>query len=387
MWRLDAKLDEWREAGLLDSATADRIREHEESSRRPLLIWALTALGALAILLGAASLVAANWDEIPGGVRLVVHWLTIAGASLFHYWRTRAATEGNRWFGDARLFLIAGLGLAFLFHLEEVYDRDLPFYQPTLAWLIAFTPLLLGFGRTVATALGWMAMLAIFALATVGHRSDALGDLALISRGEGLSWAALLSLPTLAGLFALWRDGRAERDDFWTQIAALSLYWQFAMANYFFLWGVDAWPENADSLARVTLPLAAITALAAWPSSRLAERREAKSLVGMAAIAATLLLLSPMRPEGVISALIFLAAWAGIAMLALEAGWRQLFQGAVAIIALRLVVLTFELSDNLLGSGVGFILSGLALFAFASIAFRVGRDFAPGARPDGKDGA
>ena len=54
---------------------------------------------------------------------------------------------------------------------------------------------------------------------------------------------------------------------------------------------------------------------------------------------------------------------------------------AVALIALRLVVLSFELASDLLTSGAGLILAGLLVLAVAWCALRIANRFAP-ARPE-----
>ena len=260
-FRLDAKLQNWVDKGLIDDASAERIRVFEGEASRPLLLWALTGLGALAILLGAASLVAANWEDIPGALRLSVHIAAIAIMAALHLiLRGRTDSWGGQWFCDARLWLIAGLGLAFFFHLEEVYDLDVPLWQVMLAWLIGFSPLLLGDGRTVSSAIGWAAGLMVFAVAFVASRADLLVDLNDLRLSEGILWAAILMLPSMAGLAGLRRDSGATRADFWAQIAAIGLYWQFLVANYFYLWGLSFWPEDGSGLAHLCLPLAAIVA-------------------------------------------------------------------------------------------------------------------------------
>ena len=77
------------------------------------------------------------------------------------------------------------------------------------------------------------------------------------------------------------------------------------------------------------------------------------------------------------AALLFMALWLGIAAATLKAGWRGVFQLAVAVIALRLIVLSFELASDLLLSGFGLILFGLLILAIAYAAYRVSREFAP----------
>jgi hypothetical protein len=69
--------------------------------------------------------------------------------------------------------------------------------------------------------------------------------------------------------------------------------------------------------------------------------------------------------------------WAAIGWASLQGGWRRLFQLAVGIIAFRLIVLSFELNDDLLASGFGLILSGLVALGVAWLALKVSRQYAP----------
>jgi hypothetical protein len=77
------------------------------------------------------------------------------------------------------------------------------------------------------------------------------------------------------------------------------------------------------------------------------------------------------------AALLFMALWAGIAAAALAAQWRGVFQLSVGVIALRLIILSFELAGDLLTSGFGLILSGVMILGVAWVAVRVSKRFAP----------
>jgi len=77
------------------------------------------------------------------------------------------------------------------------------------------------------------------------------------------------------------------------------------------------------------------------------------------------------------AAALFMALWVGIAAAALVAGWRGVFQLAVGVIALRLIILSFELAGDLLTSGFGLIASGLLILGVAWGAVRVSKRFAP----------
>ena len=70
----ERKLQAWLSAGVIDASTAGRIRAWEAEHSRPLALWAVIGIGALAIGLGVISVVAANWEDVPGMVRLAIHF-------------------------------------------------------------------------------------------------------------------------------------------------------------------------------------------------------------------------------------------------------------------------------------------------------------------------
>jgi hypothetical protein len=77
------------------------------------------------------------------------------------------------------------------------------------------------------------------------------------------------------------------------------------------------------------------------------------------------------------AAALFMALWAGIAAAALKAGWRGVFQLAVGVIALRLIIFSFELASDLLLSGCGLIIAGLLILGIGWAALKVSRVYAP----------
>src|SRR5262245_7959203 len=91
------KLNEWQKAGLIPAATYDAIQNYEAA--RPRLtdaIWryGLLGLAVLCIGLGLWFIIAANWQNIPFGLKLFNHTLlnfAFAGATLY-FFKTRPDT-------------------------------------------------------------------------------------------------------------------------------------------------------------------------------------------------------------------------------------------------------------------------------------------------------
>ena len=139
----ERKLRAWQDAGLIDEAAVARILAFEQQHERPLGLWAAIGIGALAIGLGIVSVVAANWEAVPGALRLSLHLVLIAALGGFIALRGERMVADHSWWLEAALFVLAVLGMAFFGHLGQVYQTSSPLWQPLAAWLVLFGPLLL----------------------------------------------------------------------------------------------------------------------------------------------------------------------------------------------------------------------------------------------------
>jgi uncharacterized membrane protein len=142
------KIAIWHQAGLIDAETRDRLIGYEAAHARPLALWAVFGIGALAIGLGLVSVIAANWEDIPGLVRLGVHLALITGALATLFLHEQRLAAASPWAAEALLFVSAALGLTFFGHLGQVYQTSSPLWQPLAVWLALFAPLLLMMGRS-----------------------------------------------------------------------------------------------------------------------------------------------------------------------------------------------------------------------------------------------
>lgn len=370
------KIAEWHDAGLIDAGTRDRLLAYEAQHARPLALWAVFGIGALAIGLGLVSVIAANWQAIPGQLRLAVHLALIAGALAALFLREERLAATSPWAIEALLFVTAALGLTFFGHLGQVYQTSSPLWQPLGVWLVLFAPLLLLAGRNwpaAVTVLGgavWCAW--DYAETTLGH--GGLGD-----TGTGLRvWAAFVTaLPVLFAPLAAALRARSQRPDFWRRLEQLAL--SYAVAGASLACVIASAGELAHGTALASMMATGTVALAAGLA--LIAVRPAMSGRMAGAIIAGAGLIPPLafgaNDHTMPAAVLFMALWVGIAAAALAAHWRGVFQLAVGVIALRLIVLSFELASDLLLSGFGLILAGLMILGVAWVAVRVSRAFAP----------
>ena len=145
---LDRKLARWESAGLIDGATRARIRDFEQSERAPIALYALGVLGAGTLALGILSVIAANWDGIPGTAKLGGDLLIGLGLAVATYVAVRREAG---WPAEVLITVFYGFTLASIALVGQVYQLTAPAYQALLVWTAATLPLVL-LGRSQALA-------------------------------------------------------------------------------------------------------------------------------------------------------------------------------------------------------------------------------------------
>lgn len=373
------RLKAWEAAGLVDATTAARIREWESSHTSPVAMRAVIGIAALAIGLGLLSVIAANWDAVPGVVRLGVHFALMVALALW-LWR-QASTGGIA--AEAGLFVLGMLGLTFFGHIGQVYQTDSPLWRPLTLWLVLFAPLMLLRGTGWLTALLLMAVLIMAAWTFMSWTMGLQPRLGAVD--ETVRIVLAITAPVLLAALAAWAQRRSSRQGFWRRLAELALLYAAGGASIAAIASADGpWRTDEGSTRLLWSVLIAsgvtlLTALLVRAFRRDPEGRIVADLwLGLAAMP---LLAYALSGSKIVAALLFMALWAGIAYTALRAGWRSAFQAAVGIIAFRLVLLSFELGGDLLTSGAGLIASGLLILGVAWLALKISKRFAPPSDP------
>lgn len=363
---LEQRLDNWVEAGLIDRAAAERIRAHEATDRRPVVLWAISGLGLLALLLGVLLLISANWDRIPDALKLSVHMLALAGLGAGHWWAREA---GRTKLAEGLLFLFAGLVLGGIALQAQVFQLTGPIWQALMLWLAIAGPALMAGGRTRLTGT-LLALMAIVAPLTMAVQTMADGGLWRLAQGAAMSVPALLLLASMRPL----PNGPGFRLSL-REAGIVSMLASVSIAH--FAWASHITGAQAVDNGVRLLP-AALAALAAWLAGRGPQSDFPRPLLlpilpgPVLAFGAALAL---PHADGTASRLIgvgvFVALWAAVAQGAARAGLNSLFAVAIAAIAVRIFIIYIELFGSLAATGGGLVAGGLLLVALSYVWHRV----------------
>jgi len=370
----------WHKAGLIDNDLARRIVDWEIANRRPVVLWAITGMGALAMVLGVMAIVGANWENIPASLKLAVD-LGLNGAcaiAVFVFWRKQ-----RLWLREIAALLLFGLVLSGIALIGQVYQLQSAPWRALVLWLALCTPFLALTAHTRLTGTIW----AIAAVTTWFVASDPIHDLlariaVLPPRRQywdfGLlflvmGYLAACAMIVLASLRRLWPEARGQAD-LLMRLAIAGLIATCSLAMAF------AWRETGDGGPIGPIVAAAITTLLAaaalWSTHAETGRRILLALLATSfAVWIVALLVSGIdgKQGDLVRAVLFIAYWGVVGAMAARAGARALFGLAFSMIGLRLLVVYFEAIGGLTATGLGLIGGGVLCLALAAIGWRLMR--------------
>ena len=167
----------WQRAGLIDDDLARRIVAWEATHRRPVVLWAIAGMGALAVSLGVMAIVGANWEDIPAWLKLAVDLGLNAALAIavFVFWR-----QDRLWLREISALLLFGTVLSGIALIGQVYQLQSAPWRALVLWMALCTPFLALTARTRLTGTIW----AVAAATTWFMASDPIHD--------ALAWIAVL---------------------------------------------------------------------------------------------------------------------------------------------------------------------------------------------------
>lgn len=381
-------LKRWRDAGLIDDSAVARISAWEAQHRRPIWLWALSGMGALAIGLGVVAVVAANWEGIPAGAKLAVDLLLTGLCAVFVF---VAWQRDQAWPREIGALLLFGLVIGGIALIGQVYQLQSDPWQALVTWLALSTPFLalVAFTRLVGAL--WLAAAVLTWFSAYEPLERLIMPQVSGSAADHL-FHLLLYLPAcLIIVVAVVRRRWPPAEDQGELLLKLALA-GLAGAVSTTVAVIDSRLIGAVGPVEIEIWLGAVATLLAaaalWLGSGALQRRPALALLGASFVvwAASLLLARAWNAEGnatfeAVFGLLFIVYWSAIGWLAARGGQRVLFGLAFTVIGLRLLILYFEAIGGLTATGLGLIGGGVLCLALTWVGWRLTRRLARGAIP------
>lgn len=373
---LEAELGRWREDGLIDQSTAERIAAGYGAGTRPQVVRMMLFVGAALVGVGVIWLVAANVDIRQvgplarfAGVAALWVGFVVAGEVVSGGWRGRFGGLAE----PLRMLALLAYGGAIF---QAAQSLQVPAYEPSLllAWSLG------GLGYAYATRAA--AALTVVIATIVGWYVWTLLD---GGDGPAVLLGLALAAPVAAGAAALHDGGSLARFAGPWRFAAAVL----ALAAMF----AAAVPSVAHGRTGSSLPIVlgalAGTAIGAVAIAR-NGRRAVPEVAGALAVALALGLLIVVAPDTyvepfssrapetaqtlytLLAAALFLAASVGVAVVGIGRGARRLTDLAFAFLLLFVAVQSFGTLASIL-SGAGLVLAAGAVMLTVGILLDRGR--------------
>ncbi|MGB0646972.1 MAG: DUF2157 domain-containing protein [Bradymonadia bacterium] len=356
--KLEKRLNRWVEAGVVDEAAKARILAYERANSKPKLLSAITGLAALAIGLGLISLIAANWDGLSANVKLGID--IILGVTLV-FGLYRADRRERLWLRETLIAVITAWTLASIALIGQIYQLGGDTRSALLFWLLLISPLL-SQGRSHLVGIVWVGGLIL----TAGSWFNQLETF--------YEWVPTLIWGVLWLFYATRiRSFRPEISSVFTLVSLVGIALLSTVGMFVFYDEV----EFSMSLASALAPLPFVYLLV-----RHLDRRTQGDRFWQYVAVASFLLQAPLWalehiPSVLLGIIVFIGYWGLIARAALSSQMRGLFRFATSMVALRIIVIYFEVFGSLLNTGVLLITGGALSLLIVRVWHKRSKDLLP----------
>lgn len=384
MFGMKHKVQAWCEAGLIDPAQADAIFAHEQAGKRGTFGRNLAATAVLTIILGIASIIASNWNDIPADAKIGGHVALNMAVAIVAWF---AAVRGNVILREGAVLAFFGLSLTILALIGQVFQLEGAISDLLVLWMVMTLPFIAFFGRTRLTAVPWMIGFLVTITVVMSEYLPPLPDFWQICFIYGVGTFLPLGLigdgslrvfqrlkPCYAEIFTRTGFGLLA-----INASIASLYWtaprtQTLMDNahdvgltytqgYLILAGIFM----------VAILGIAVHAMVCRFYRDQAERRAGLLFVIVSLLMIALPILIPGGEMTMAAALIFILYWVFIGWLGQMLAWSRLISLAITLIALRIFAIYLEVFGTLLDTGVGLIAGGTVALGLIWAARKMNR--------------
>lgn len=363
--QLQKKVASWVENGLITAEQAERIAAHEgRGADRPWVLYGIAGVGVTALVTGVVSLVAANWEEIPVWFKLATYFALQAGVGYgFYRHAARAGLIRETCLTTFVPLLLAGIGL-----IAQTYNLHGDGWQALLLWVIIGFPAV-WLAQSWAVVYLWTAALLVTSVIW-GEAADYAG----LPEFGRVCLVASVPLWLLASGFwgervRRWNPYFRTTAQVWGTVVVLAAGTPLANMLWF-----DTPSSVREHLGYLMFPWLALGAAIAGVWFRPGAKRDLQlSMTGMLTSVGVFLTLpllfggsaSESTGTQLFAAAGFFVTWLFAAAAAAYSHHKRWFDLASLVIALRVVIVYFEVFGSLAMTGLGLIFSGIVILAIA----------------------
>lgn len=378
---LQKRLRVWREHEIISERELQKILEFERSQySRSWVSFGIAGIGVIALVTGVISIIASNWEHF-GNVMKIGGYFLLQGAAgavfIKHEQRTGLVREVA--LATFALLFWAGIGL-----FGQIYNLSGTWWQAMLFWVCLALPAAIYSNSKMLCSVWCVTVLAtsvvwcgefllegprlseaqnLWFLGVVAATATILATFGLGASGWGLIREPLRYASITLGLGFLLIVGTPFASSAWKSLMwRHSIGWQGAfplIANVQALllpWSAFAsavlvslnCPQLSSPVRKATAAL--FLALAVYLS--------VPFLVPLSAI-------FPPVAQRFLGAAAFIAVWTAAAAAAATASMKRMFEIASFVIAIRFIVIYFEVFRSLSTTGIGLIISGAVIIGVA----------------------
>ncbi|MBF0421472.1 MAG: DUF2157 domain-containing protein [Magnetococcales bacterium] len=363
MSRLSQRIHEWTQEGLISADQAVAIITYEDNRPKTnRLLYSFMALGAGVLGIGIITLIAANWDQIPHGVKLGVD-LTSLLAIAYGLWQQQGRKNSLVW---ELLLLLFALGcLASIGLIGQIYHASGKLDHALLLWAVLTFPVATLAQRPFLPALWTLCLIAVATYRLLEAPWLSVSETSrLLLAGYGLP----LTLALLAILLRCLPNTElfAQPLKLYAWIGGIGMIVAVDIASMFRL----SWPWlSSTTWIGITLAAMLIVGIS-FPRQPALPGKPLLRLMIILFVCFPPLVIG-LRLSHWYSALFTLAIFALAATWLVQERSLRWANTLVFLLGARFLILFFTAFGGLIDAGIGLILSGFIILAFVWMWSRV----------------
>ncbi len=364
---LQQKLDNWRQAGLLEPKQVEAILQYENNAaKNNFALYGFVGLGASVFILGIISIIAANWNEISSETKLTTYFILqfSLGIAYLKIPATRDLLKETFLYLFALSFL-GGIGL-----ISQIFQLSGAFWKPFAFWLLLSIGTVFAAQKRLLVHLWWIIFLVTFPFA--------LKDMLVLNKFLELNLACLIVIFLIVALGLRGAHILLKLPVAFTELALK--YGFSALLLLASFCGTELWYGRSVSInsslifATILMYLVAFLAYLSMENRLPLLNRNLKKAIICLFVTICLFNSLPIFSHyfyGKIGAAsCFVVLWFCAAWVCALLPSKRLYNLATIIIMCRFIAIYIEVFGNLLNTGIGLIISGLALLCIALVWHR-----------------